>query len=80
MIAETASAAKQAEAQRDLELKKADYTASVRKQQATADKTYDIQANIMQQQVMAEQVRIERSSAKSRSRCRTPKSSAASAS
>ncbi|MGA7732746.1 MAG: SPFH domain-containing protein [Chloroflexia bacterium] len=60
VMAETASAAKQAEAQRDLELKRADYMASVRKQQATADKTYDIQANIMQQQVAAEQVRIER--------------------
>lgn len=60
VFAETASAAKQAEAQRDLELKRADYMASVRKQQATADKTYDIQANIMQQQVAAEQVRIER--------------------
>ena len=60
VVAETASAAKQAESQRDLELKKADYAASVRKQQATADKSYDIQANIMQQQVAAEQVRIER--------------------
>ncbi len=60
VMAETASAAKQAEAQRDLELKKADYMAAVRKQQATADKSYDIQANIMQQQVAAEQVRIER--------------------
>src|SRR5207237_8111646 len=58
--AETASATKQAEAQRDLELKRAEYTAAVRKQQATADKSYDIQANIMQQQVAAEQVRIER--------------------
>ena len=52
VIAETASATKQAEAQRDLELKRADYTATVRKQQATADKAYDIQANIMQQQVV----------------------------
>ncbi len=60
VIAETASAAKQAESQRDLELKRADYTASVRKQQATADKAYDIQANIMQQQVAAEQVGVER--------------------
>jgi len=58
--AETASAAKQAEAIRDLEVKKADYQAIVSKQKATSDKTYDIQANIMQQQVMAEQVRIER--------------------
>lgn len=60
VMAETASSAKQAEAQRDLEMKKADYMSSVRKQQAIADKTYDIQANIMQQQVAAEQVRIER--------------------
>jgi flotillin len=60
VIAETASAAKQAEAQRDLELKRADYTASVRKQQASADKAYDIQANVMQQQVVAEQVGVER--------------------
>ncbi len=60
VLAETASAAKQAEAQRDLEMKRADYMASVRKQQAMADKTYDIQANVMQQQVAAEQVRIER--------------------
>jgi len=60
VIAETASAAKQAEAQRDLELKRADYLASVRTQQATADKSYDIQANVMQQQVVAEQVRVER--------------------
>ncbi|MEP6773968.1 MAG: SPFH domain-containing protein, partial [Chloroflexota bacterium] len=60
VMAETASAAKQAEAQRDLELKRADYMAAVRKQQATADKTYDIQTNIMQQQVVAEQVGVER--------------------
>ncbi|MEA2573898.1 MAG: flotillin [Chloroflexia bacterium] len=60
VMAETASAAKQAEAQRDLEMKKADYMSSVRHQQAIADKTYDIQASIMQQQVAAEQVKIER--------------------
>lgn len=60
VTAETASAAKQAESQRDLEMKKADYMSSVRKQQAIADKSYDIQASIMQQQVAAEQVRVER--------------------
>ncbi len=60
VLAETASAAKQAEAQRDLELKKASYLADIRKQQAVADKSYDIQANVMQQQVVAEQVRVER--------------------
>jgi flotillin len=60
VIAETASQTRQAEAQRDLAMKKADYDAVVKKQQAQADKAYDIQANIMQQQVVAEQVRIER--------------------
>jgi len=43
--------AKQAEAQRDLEVKKAQYLEVTKKQQAQADKAYDIQANIMQQQV-----------------------------
>jgi len=60
VIAEAASQARQAEAERDLLLKKAEYEASVKRQQAQADKAYDIQANIMQQQVVAEQVRIEK--------------------
>lgn len=58
--AETASAAKQAESVRDLEIKKAEYAAKVSTQKAQADKAYDIQANIQQQQVIAEQVRIDR--------------------
>jgi flotillin len=56
--AETASQAKQAEAQRDLEVKKANYLEMVKKQQASADKAYEIQTNIMQQQVRAEEVTI----------------------
>lgn len=60
VIAETASQTRQAEAQRDLEMKKAEYAATVRTAQAQADKAYDIQANIQQQQVVAELVRIER--------------------
>ena len=60
VAAETASAAKQAEAVRDLEVKKADYAATVARQKAQADKAYDIQSNVMQQQVMAEQIRIDR--------------------
>src|SRR5205085_5160029 len=56
--AETASQAKQAEAQRDLEVKKANYLEMVKKQQASADKAYEIQGNIMQQQVRAEEVTI----------------------
>src|SRR5579863_7779118 len=58
VLAETQSQAKQAEAQRDLEVKKAEYQESVKKQQATADKAYEIQGNIMQQRVRAEEVTI----------------------
>ena len=59
VLAETLSLAKQAEAQRDLEVKKASYTELVKKQQAQADKAYEIQQNIQQQQVIAEQVKVE---------------------
>src|SRR5258706_5929115 len=58
VLAETLSQAKQAEAQRDLEIKKAQYLEVTKKQQAQADKAYDIQTNIMQQQVVAEQVKV----------------------
>lgn len=56
--AEAESQALQAEAQRNLALKKAEFDAEVKKQQATADKAYDIQANVTQQQVIAEAVRV----------------------
>jgi flotillin len=59
VLAETLSQGKQAEAQRDLEVKKATYQESVKRQQAQADKAYDIQANVMQQQVIAEQVKVQ---------------------
>ena len=59
VLAETLSQAKQAEAQRDLDIKKANYLEIVKKQQAQADKAYEIQTNVMQQQVVAEAVRIE---------------------
>src|SRR5438132_421684 len=59
VTAETLSQAKQAEAQRDLDIKKASYLETVKKQQAQADKAYEIQTNVMQQQVVAEQVKIE---------------------
>ncbi len=39
-------------------MKKAAFDAEVKKQQATADKTYDIQANLMQQQVVTEAVKV----------------------
>jgi flotillin len=59
VLAETLSQAKQAEAQRDLDIKKANYIETVKKQEAQADKAYEIQTNIMQQQVVAEAVRVQ---------------------
>jgi len=56
--AETESLALQAASQRNLALKKAEFDAEVKKQQATADKAYDIQSNITQQQVIEEAVRV----------------------
>jgi flotillin len=57
--AETLSLAKQAEAQRDLDIKRANYVEIVKKQEAQADKAYEIQTNVMQQQVIAEAVRVQ---------------------
>src|SRR5271155_685999 len=59
VIAETASLAKQAEAQRDLDIQKAQFTEQSRKQEAQADKAYELQTNVMQQQVIAEQVKVQ---------------------
>src|SRR5579872_4239320 len=58
VLAQTLSLAKQAESQRDLEIKKAQYLELTKKQQAQADKAYDIQTNVMQQQVVAEAVKV----------------------
>src|SRR5690348_8311588 len=57
VAAETASLAKQAEAERDLDIKKANYLEMTKKAQATADKAYEIETNVMQQQVVTEAVR-----------------------
>ncbi|HKF21946.1 MAG TPA: SPFH domain-containing protein [Candidatus Angelobacter sp.] len=59
VLAETLSLAKQSEAQRDLEVKRAEYGETVKKQQAQADKAYEIQTNVQQQQVIAEQVKVQ---------------------
>ena len=59
VAAETASMARQAEAQRDLDIKKASYAETVKRQQAQADKAYEIQTNVMQQQVIAESVKVQ---------------------
>ncbi len=58
VLAQTLSLAKQAESQRDLEIKKAQFLESTKRQQAQADKAYDIQTNIMQQQVVSEAVKV----------------------
>src|SRR4051794_3265759 len=58
VLAETLSQTKQAEATRDLEIKKAQYLETTKRQQAQADKAYEIQTNVMQQQVVAEQVKV----------------------
>src|SRR5450432_1111981 len=59
VAAETASLAKQAEAERDLDLKKASFLEMTKKAQATADKAYEIETNVMQQQVIAEAVKVQ---------------------
>jgi flotillin len=60
VVAETASLARQAEAQRDLDVKRAAYESAVKTQKAQADKAYDIEANVQQQRVVAEAVRVQR--------------------
>lgn len=60
VIAEMASQTRQAEASRDLELKRAEFERATKTAQAQADKAYEIQANVMQQQIVAEQVGVER--------------------
>jgi flotillin len=59
VLAETLSQAAQAEATRDLEIKKATYQESIKRQQAQADKSYDIQTSVMQQQLVAESVKVQ---------------------
>lgn len=59
VLAQATSMGRQAEAQRDLNLKRASYDAETKKAQAQADKAYDIQTQVMQQQVIAEQVRVQ---------------------
>jgi flotillin len=59
VLAETLSQTRQAEATRDLEIKKAQYLETTKRQQAQADKAYEIQTNVMQQQVVTELVRVQ---------------------
>jgi flotillin len=59
VLAESLSMTAQAEAQRDLHIKKAQFLEVTRRQEAQADKAYEIQTNVMQQQLVAEAVRIQ---------------------
>jgi flotillin len=59
VLAETLSLGAQAEAQRDLDVKKAQYFEITKRQQAQADKAYEIQSKVMEQQVVVESVRVQ---------------------
>ena len=59
VAAETASLTKQAEAERDLDIKKAEYLEATKRAQALADKAYEIAANVQQQAVIQEAVRVQ---------------------
>jgi flotillin len=59
VLAETVSLAAQAAAQNDLEVKRAQLTATTKREQAQADKAYEIQTKVMEQQVVAESVRVQ---------------------
>ena len=59
VLAQTLSQAKQAEATRDLNIKQAQYLEVSKKQQAQADKAYEIQTQVMQQQVVTESVKVQ---------------------
>src|SRR5215212_8265060 len=59
VLAETLSLAAQASAQNDLDVKKAQLMALTRREQAQADKSYEIQSKVMEQQVVVESVRVQ---------------------
>jgi flotillin len=59
VLAETLSLAAQAAAQNDLDVRRAQLKATTKREEAQADKAYEIQTQMMQQQVVAESVRIQ---------------------
>jgi flotillin len=59
VLAETLSLAEQAKAQNDLDVKKAQLMATTRREEAQADKAYEIQSKMMEQQVVEESVRVQ---------------------
>ena len=60
VLAETTSQAQQAQAVRDLELRRATYQVDVQKAKAQADASYGIQEQVQKQQIVIEQVNVER--------------------
>jgi flotillin len=60
VLAETASQGRQAEAVRDLELKKAAFLADTQRAKAQADAAYGIQEQVQKQQIVVEQVKVDR--------------------
>src|SRR5260370_5696456 len=58
-MGEMGGVARKGELERDLEVKKGTYNELVKRQQAQADKAYEIQTNVMQQQVIAESVKVQ---------------------
>jgi flotillin len=59
VLAETLSLAEQARAQNDLDVKRAQFKATTKREEAQADKAYEIQSKMMEQQVVAEAVKIQ---------------------
>jgi len=59
VLAETLSMQAQAAAQNDLDVKRAQLKETTKRAEAQADKSYEIQTKIMEQQVVAESVRVQ---------------------
>lgn len=59
VLAETLSLAAQAAAQNDLDVKRAQLKSTTKREEAQADKAYEIQTKVMEQQVVAESVRVQ---------------------
>lgn len=59
VLAETVSLAAQAAAQNDLDVKRAMLMETTKRQQAQADKAYEIQTKVMEQQVVVESVKVQ---------------------
>ncbi|HEX8618137.1 MAG TPA: SPFH domain-containing protein [Thermoanaerobaculia bacterium] len=59
VLAEALSLAAQASAQNDLDVRRAQLKATTKREEAQADKAYEIQSKVMEQQVVAESVRVQ---------------------